>query len=204
MSTRRRLSPDARRQVLLDAGARLFAERAYDAVLMEDVAAAAGVSRALLYRHFPSKRELFAGVYEQAANQLLVDTPLDSGAPLAEQLAAGLTTHFDYFEANANSVLAANRVLAEDPAIQAIIAGELGELRRRLLEALGVEEPVRTRVSSVLSGWLTFVRVLTVEWLENQHYSRAELLEISMGALLGALQPILGPDLVTAETAAPQ
>ncbi|WP_280407855.1 TetR/AcrR family transcriptional regulator [Nocardia brasiliensis] len=204
MSTRRRLSPDARRQVLLDAGARLFAERAYDAVLMEDVAAAAGVSRALLYRHFPSKRELFAGVYQQAANQLLIDTPLDSGAPLAEQLAAGLTTHFDYFEANANSVLAANRVLAEDPTIQAIIAGELGELRRRLLTALGVDEPVRTQVSSILRSWLTFVRVLTVEWLENQHYSRTELLEISMGALLGALQPILGPDLATAETAGPQ
>ncbi|MBF6128552.1 TetR/AcrR family transcriptional regulator [Nocardia brasiliensis] len=204
MSSRRRLSPDARRQVLLDAGARLFAERAYDAVLMEDVAAAAGVSRALLYRHFPSKRELFAGVYQQAANQLLIDTPLDSGAPLAEQLAAGLTTHFDYFEANANSVLAANRVLAEDPTIQAIIAGELGELRRRLLTALGVDEPVRTQVSSILRSWLTFVRVLTVEWLENQHYSRAELLEISMGALLGALQPILGPDLATAETAGPQ
>ncbi|WP_433575758.1 TetR/AcrR family transcriptional regulator [Nocardia brasiliensis] len=204
MSTRRRLSPDARRQVLLDAGARLFAERAYDAVLMEDVAAAAGVSRALLYRHFPSKRELFAGVYEQAANQLLIDTHLDRDAPLAEQLAAGLTTHFDYFEANAHSVLAANRVLAEDPTIQAIIAGELGELRRRLLEALGVEEPVRTQVSSVLLSWLTFVRVLTVEWLENQHYSRAELLEISMGALLGALQPILGSDIATTETAAPQ
>ncbi|MEU7138488.1 helix-turn-helix domain-containing protein [Nocardia sp. NPDC046473] len=195
MSTRRRLSTDERRQVLLEAGARLFAERAYDAVLMEDVAAAAGVSRALLYRHFPSKRDLFAGVYEQAADQLLIATPLDNGRPLAEQLAAGLNTHFDYFEANANSVLAANRVLAGDPTIQAIIAGELGELRRRLLDVLGVEGTLRVQVSSVLMSWLTFVRVLTVEWLENQHYSRAELLEISVGALLGALQPILGPNL---------
>lgn len=193
------MSPDERRQVLLAAGARLFAERTYDAVLMEDVAAAAGVSRALLYRHFPSKRDLFAGVYEQAAEQLLVATPLDNGKPLAEQLAAGLNTHFDYFEANANSVLAANRVLAGDPTIQAIIAGELGELRRRLLDALGVEGTTRTQVSSILMSWLTFVRVLTVEWLENQHYSRAELLEISVGALLGALQPILGPDLQPAE-----
>ncbi|WP_433656665.1 TetR/AcrR family transcriptional regulator [Nocardia sp. CA-128927] len=199
MSTRRRLSPDERRQVLLEAGARLFAERAYDAVLMEDVAASAGVSRALLYRHFPSKRDLFAGVYEQAAEQLLVATPLDNGRPLPEQLTAGLNTHFDYFEANANSVLAANRVLAGDPTIQAIIAGELGELRRRLLDALGVEGTTRTQVSSVLLSWLTFVRILTIEWLENQHYSRAELLEISVGALLGALQPILGPDLQTAD-----
>ncbi|MFC9439626.1 TetR/AcrR family transcriptional regulator [Nocardia sp. NPDC057030] len=193
MSTRRRLSPDERRQVLLEAGAQLFAERAYDAVLMEDVAAAAGVSRALLYRHFPSKRDLFAGVYEQAAEQLLVATPLDNERPLAEQLTAGLNTHFDYFEANANSVLAANRVLAGDPTIQAIIAGELGELRRRLLDALGLDGTLRTQVSSILLSWLTFVRVLTVEWLENQHYSRTELVDISIGSLLGALHPILGP-----------
>ncbi|MFE9576053.1 TetR/AcrR family transcriptional regulator [Nocardia sp. NPDC006044] len=193
MSTRRRLSPDERRQVLLEAGAQLFAERAYDAVLMEDVAAAAGVSRALLYRHFPSKRELFARVYEQAAEQLLIATPLDNERPLAEQLTAGLNTHFDYFEANANSVLAANRVLAGDPTIQSIIAGELGELRRRLLDALDLEGTVRTQVSSILMSWLTFVRVLTVEWLENQHYSRTELVDISIGSLLGALHPILGP-----------
>ncbi|MFI6045727.1 TetR/AcrR family transcriptional regulator [Nocardia sp. NPDC051321] len=199
MSIRRRLSPDERRQVLLEAGARLFAERAYDAVLMEDVATAAGVSRALLYRHFPSKRDLFAGVYEQAADQLLVATPLDDGRPLAEQLTAGLNTHFDYFEANANSVLAANRVLAGDPTIQAIIAGELGELRRRLLDALGVEGGTRTQVSSVLMSWLAFVRVLTVEWLENRHFTRAELLDISVGSLLGALQPILGPDIQAVE-----
>ncbi|MFF3223178.1 TetR/AcrR family transcriptional regulator [Nocardia suismassiliense] len=194
MSTRRRLSPDERRKVLLEAGARLFAERAYDAVLMEDVAAAAGVSRALLYRHFPSKRDLFAGVYEEAADQLLVATTFDTERPLAEQLAAGLDTHFDYFEANAHSVLAANRVLAGDPTIQAIIAGELGELRHRLLDVMGVEGTTRTQVSSILMSWLTFVRVLTVEWLENKHFSRAELLDISVGALLGALRPILGDE----------
>ncbi|PXX63873.1 TetR family transcriptional regulator [Nocardia tenerifensis] len=195
MTPRRRLSPDERRRVLLEAGARLFAERAYDAVLMEDVAAAAGVSRALLYRHFPSKRDLFAGVYEQATDQLLGATPFDDGKPPLEQLAAGLRTHFDYFEANAHSVLAANRVLAGDPTIQAIIEGELGELRRRVLDALGLEGTQRLRVSSVLLGWLTFVRVLTVEWLENKHYSRAELLDISLGALMGALQPILGSEI---------
>jgi AcrR family transcriptional regulator len=194
MSTRRRLSPDERRQVLVDAGARLFAERPYDAVLMEDVAAAAGVSRALLYRHFPSKRDLFVGVYEQAVDQLLVATRLDAEGPLTEQLAAALNTHFDYFEANANGVLAANRVLGRDPTIQALIAGELAEVRRRLLDTLGVEGAVRAQISSILTSWLTFVRVLTVEWLENQHYARDEMLEISVGALLGALHPILGPD----------
>ena len=41
---------------------------------MNDVAARAGVSRALLYRHFPTKRDLLAGVYQRAANELLAVT----------------------------------------------------------------------------------------------------------------------------------
>ncbi|WP_433733062.1 TetR/AcrR family transcriptional regulator [Nocardia sp. CA-129566] len=188
--TRRRLAPDERRRLLLDAGAKLFAERAYDAVLMEDVAAAAGVSRALLYRHFPTKRELFAGVYQLAADQLLVATKLDTETPLPEQLAAGLDEHFDYFEANANTVVAANRLLAGDPTIQAIISGELGELRVRLLDVMGVEGPTRELTSSILTSWLTFVRVLSVDWLENRTCTRTELRNVCVGALLGALEPL--------------
>ncbi|MFI9510155.1 TetR/AcrR family transcriptional regulator [Nocardia sp. NPDC052566] len=193
--TRRRLAPDERRRLLLDAGARLFAERAYDAVLMEDVATAAGVSRALLYRHFPSKSELFAGVYQEAAHQLLVATELDTETPLAEQLAAGLDAHFDYFEANANTVVTANKVLAGDPTVQAIISGELGELRLRLLDIMGVKDHIREQVSSILTSWLTFVRVLSVDWLEHRAFTRRELLDVSVGSLLGALEPVLGPDL---------
>ncbi|NEW47417.1 TetR/AcrR family transcriptional regulator [Nocardia cyriacigeorgica] len=191
MSTRRRLAPAERRRLLLDAGAQLFAERPYDAVLMEDVATAAGVSRALLYRHFPTKRDLFAAVYERASADLLVATEFDTTTPLAEQLAAGLDAHFDYFEANAHSVIAANRVLATDPTIQAIISGELGELRTRLLDILGVHGQLCAATSAVLMSWLTFVRVLTIEWLENRSLTREQLHQVSVGALLGALDPLL-------------
>ncbi|WP_280331234.1 TetR/AcrR family transcriptional regulator [Nocardia wallacei] len=194
MSARRRLSAEDRRTVLVEAGARLFAERAYDAVLMEDVAAAAGVSRALVYRHFPSKRQLFIAVYEQAVEQLLTATQLDPAEPLPRQLEAALNTHFEYFEANPHSVLAANRVLASDPTVQSIIAGELAEMRHRVLDALGAEGAARARISSILTSWLTFVRVLTVEWLEHRHYTRTEILDISIGALQGALGPVLGAD----------
>ncbi|MBF6097125.1 TetR/AcrR family transcriptional regulator [Nocardia cyriacigeorgica] len=192
MSTRRRLAPEQRRRLLVDAGARLFADRPYDAVLMEDVATAAGVSRALLYRHFPTKRELFAAVYEQASADLLVATELDPARPFAEQLAAGLDAHFDYFEANAHSVIAANRVLATDPTIQAIISGELGELRRRMLDVLGVDGQLREATSAVLMSWLTYVRVLTIDWLDNSSLTREQMRQVSVGALLGALEPLLG------------
>ncbi|MFE6858760.1 TetR/AcrR family transcriptional regulator [Nocardia sp. NPDC057668] len=188
--TRRRLPPEERRRLLVDAAAELFAERDYPTVLMEDVAAAAGVSRALLYRHFPGKPDLFAAVYRQATAQLLVDTTLDPALPFTEQLAAGLDVHFDYFEANARTVIVANRLLAADPTIQSIITGELSELRERLLDALGAEGAARQLMSTVLMSWLTFVRVLTVEWLETPTCPRPVLRDICVGALLGAIEPL--------------
>ncbi|WP_280419531.1 TetR/AcrR family transcriptional regulator [Nocardia carnea] len=194
MTARRRLAPEERRTLLVEAGARLFAERAYDDVLMEDVATAAGVSRALLYRHFPGKRELFAAVYRQAAEHLLGHTVLTPGQPLAGQLAAGLDAHFDYFEANSHAVITANRTLAGDPAIQAIIAEELSELRQRILDAIGLTGVRRTLASSILMGWLTFVRIVTIDWLDTRPCPRAELREICIAALLGALEPLIAQE----------
>ena len=56
--TRRRLEPQQRREQLLDTAAAMFAETPYEDVYVEDIATRAGVSRALLYHHFPSKRDL--------------------------------------------------------------------------------------------------------------------------------------------------
>ncbi|GAA3079700.1 TetR/AcrR family transcriptional regulator [Streptomyces olivoverticillatus] len=187
MTTRRRLNPGDRRDQLLDVGARLFAAKPYQDVLMEDVAERAGVSRALLYRYFPNKHALFAEIYRQASDRLLADTQIDPAGSLLEQLSAGLDIHFDYFAANSNTVLAANRVLAGDPVIQAIITDELAELRQRVLDATGLDGRSREVVSAALTSWLVFVRALCVDWLANGTFTRAELHAMSVGALRGTL-----------------
>src|SRR6478609_3723901 len=192
---RRRLTPDQRRAQLLAVGAELFAEQPYEAVLMEEVAERAGVSRALLYRHFPGKRELFAAVYQQAADRLLAATRIDPGETLVRQLAQGLDAHLDYFVANRHAVLAANRVLAGDQVVRTIMAEELDALRVRLLAVLPLAgEDTRATVSAVLKSWLVFVQVLCVDWLAEPACSRSELRDVCIGALLGALRPLLPVD----------
>lgn len=145
--------PDDRRNELLDIAAELFATRSYGDVLMEDVAAGAGVSRALLYRYFPDKRSLFASIYQRAADRLLAVIQLDPTLPMAEQVAAGLDAHIDYLATNTHTVLAANRVLSGDPMIQAIISDELTELRRRMLDAFELEGHRRQIASAALHAW---------------------------------------------------
>ncbi|RCH70186.1 TetR/AcrR family transcriptional regulator [Streptomyces sp. SDr-06] len=194
MTVRRRLSPDERRRELVDTGARLFAAKPYDDVLMEDVAEQAGVSRALLYRYFPNKGALFAAIYQRASDRLLDGSPIDPALSLRDQLSAGLDVHFDYFAANRHTVLAANRVLAGDPVIQAIIDDELAELSRRVLDATGLEGRTRDTVSAALTAWLVFVRALCLDWLTNETFSRAELHAMAVGALRGALGAVTDVD----------
>ena len=56
--TRRRLAAPQRRAAILEAALGVFARRGYAAASIDQIAVAAGISKALIYEHFASKREL--------------------------------------------------------------------------------------------------------------------------------------------------
>jgi AcrR family transcriptional regulator len=187
-SDRRRLPPGERRSELVRVAAGEFAGKAYHDVLMTQVADLAGVSRALLYRYFPTKRDLFAAVYGDAASRLIAASPLKPGQDLVEQVLTGLDAHLDFFEANARTVLVANRgELAGDPVIQAIITEELAELRHAMLDAMGTEGRARARASTALYGWLSFVQSVCVDWLAGGVLTRREVRDMCLRTLTASL-----------------
>src|SRR5579863_8790628 len=70
-----------RRQQLVRAASRLFAERGFRAVSMEDLAAEAGVSGPAVYRHFASKEALLADLLIDVSRQLLEEGTRRSANP---------------------------------------------------------------------------------------------------------------------------
>ena len=68
---RRRLRAEERRESILKAANLVFGQRGYDTVRIDDVAAAAGISKALIYEHFRSKQELYAELMNRAALEML-------------------------------------------------------------------------------------------------------------------------------------
>jgi AcrR family transcriptional regulator len=66
-----RLSRAARRAQLLAAARATFVESGYHAAAMDDIAERAGVSKPVLYQHFPSKLELYVALVGQTANELV-------------------------------------------------------------------------------------------------------------------------------------
>jgi AcrR family transcriptional regulator len=189
VAIQRRLPPGRRREHVVAAAERVFAERPYKEITMDVVAEEAGISRALLYRHFPGKPALFAAVYQRAADRLLDGVRIDPDAPLEGQIAAGLDAHFDYFLANRHAVLAANQTLATDPVVQGIINSELEALRDRIADAIDLDHVARQRLSALVISWLAFVRVLCVQWLAEQNFTRDELRIICVNALGAVLEP---------------
>lgn len=74
-----RLDSDERRQAIVDAAVPLFARKGFAGTTTRELAEAAGISEALLFRHFPSKQLLYREILQQVGCQ---------GDPVLEQLAS--------------------------------------------------------------------------------------------------------------------
>jgi AcrR family transcriptional regulator len=102
-----------RRRALLDAAARLFAERGFDRVSMEDLGSAAGVSGPAVYRHFPGKQSVLAALLIDVSQGLFDggSTVVDEGADAAATLRALITFHVAFALANADVIRVQDRDL---------------------------------------------------------------------------------------------
>ncbi|MFC0038339.1 TetR/AcrR family transcriptional regulator [Actinomadura rayongensis] len=174
--SRRRLSVDERRDELIAAALQLFSSRSPDEISIDDVAATAGASRALVYHYFGGKQELYIAALGSAARQLseLLEPPTE-GSPL-DRLRLSLERYFDFVERHAAGFTA---LLRGGPANR---SGEIGEivdgirklLLRRILHALDIESaPPILRIT--LRSWLASVETAGLDWLENRDIDRAQL-----------------------------
>lgn len=69
-ATVRRMPRAERREQLLDAATRAFARTGFTATGLDDIAAEAGVTHVILYRHFASKADLYRAVLDRACTRL--------------------------------------------------------------------------------------------------------------------------------------
>lgn len=133
---RTRLDPELRREQLLDAAETVFAGRDPRDVTFEQVADAAGVSRALVYNYFGDRFGLIAAMYVRWAVELdreLTDAFLSADPPDA-RLRRVIRSHLDFASRHADVV-----ALVQSSEAHAHQAVDQARLRRhdRLAEAWG-------------------------------------------------------------------
>lgn len=91
-----RTAADSRRRQLIEAALPVFAARSYAEATTQEIATAAGVSQATVFKYFPTKRELFVAVLAWTTDLVLAkwraaaagtDTPLESLRAIARAYA---------------------------------------------------------------------------------------------------------------------
>jgi AcrR family transcriptional regulator len=93
----KRLPPAERRELILESAGRLFGERGYAHTSLDEIAAAAGVTKPILYRHFDSKKALYLALLERHRDDLprfFARVPAD--LPFDRRVEAILEAWFDY------------------------------------------------------------------------------------------------------------
>jgi len=72
--SRKRLKADDRRNQLLKVAKELFAKHGFENASTKAIAAAAGVTEAIIFRHFTSKQELYANILDRRADEIDINT----------------------------------------------------------------------------------------------------------------------------------
>jgi AcrR family transcriptional regulator len=175
----KRLPPDQRRAVIVEAAGRLFGERGYDGTRLDDVAAAAGVTKPILYRHFADKERLYLALLERHRDDLDRFAVPASGT-LEERLRAVLEVWLDYVEAHAYAWRMLFRDTGGGPAVRAyrvqvharartVLAGMIGALTQGAIPERELE-PLGELLSMGMAS-------LVLWWTEERTVERADVLD---------------------------
>lgn len=188
---RTRLSTEHRRRQLLGVAQRLFANRPFDEVGIDDVASAAEVSPGLIYHYFGGKRELYLAVVELGAQELLAATCTTSQLPALDNLRRALGGFLAYAEEHRDAYLAVMRGAVAPGDDQALVA--LQQVRARITELVIEARPDADaddpRLGLAVTGWLGAADAITMEWLSAPTIDRDAVLDLqfrSLHALLSA------------------
>jgi AcrR family transcriptional regulator len=111
----------ARRAQLLDSALEVFVAQGYHAAAMDDIAERAGVSKPVLYQHFPGKLELYLALLAQASDRIIDATSeaLASTTDNQVRVLATMQVFYDYV-ANAQGAfrLVFESDLTNEPAVR--------------------------------------------------------------------------------------
>ncbi len=117
-----RLPRPARRRQLLGAAQEVFVAQGYHAAAMDDIADRAGVSKPVLYQHFPGKLELYLALLDESADELvaIVREALSSTTDNSERVPATFRAFFDYVGTSGEAFrLVFESDLSNEPAVRA-------------------------------------------------------------------------------------
>ncbi|MFI8102856.1 TetR/AcrR family transcriptional regulator [Streptomyces sp. NPDC086023] len=156
----------ARRAELIATGRKLFADTAYDALSVDDIAQHAGVAKGLIYYYFKSKRGYYLAIVEDSVAELLARAGSDTELPRGERVRRTVDGYLHY----AQHHQAAYRTIVtggvgSDAEVLAIRDAVREELVAAIAEGAYGRRSVPPPARLALIGWLGGVEGITLDWI---------------------------------------
>ncbi|MFE3180227.1 TetR/AcrR family transcriptional regulator [Streptomyces violascens] len=173
---RRRMGVDERRQQLIGVALELFSHRSPDDVSIDEIAAAAGISRPLVYHYFPGKQSLYEAALRRAADELAGRFMEPHEGPLGARLLRVMGRFFDFVDEHGPGFSA---LMRGGPAVGSSTANAMiDEVRNaaylQILAHLGVQQPP-ARLELVVRSWVSLAESTALIWLDGRRIPRGEL-----------------------------
>ncbi|WP_327595315.1 TetR/AcrR family transcriptional regulator [Streptomyces chartreusis] len=173
---RRRMGVEERRQQLIGVALDLFSRRSPDAVSIDEIASAAGISRPLVYHYFPGKLSLYEAALKRASEDLAGRFVEPHDGPLGARLLRVMRRFFDFVDEHGPgfSALMRGGPAVGSSATNALIDSVRQAAYVQILSHLGVQDPP-ARLELVVRSWISLAESTALIWLDGRRIPRGEL-----------------------------
>jgi AcrR family transcriptional regulator len=164
-----RLPRLARRTQLLGAAQEVFVAQGYHSAAMDDIADRAGVSKPVLYQHFPGKLDLYLALLDQHCETLVgsVRSALESTTDNKLRVAATMSAYFEFVEHESGAFrLVFESDLTNEPAVRNRVNKAELDCAMLISAVIAEDTGLNPEESMVLAVGLTGISQVTARyWL---------------------------------------
>jgi AcrR family transcriptional regulator len=164
-----RLPRGARRLQLLRAARDVFVAQGFHAAAMDDIADRAGVSKPVLYQHFPGKLELYLALLDEsvAALTATVRAALESTTDNKQRVTATFTAFFDFVASTGQAFrLVFESDLRNEPAVRARLDESSRDCAEMISEIISEDAGIADEEAYLLGmGLVGMAQVSAIYWL---------------------------------------
>jgi AcrR family transcriptional regulator len=164
-----RLPRSARRKQLLAAAQEVFVARGYHASAMDDIAERAGVSKPVLYQHFPNKLELYLALMDTQASALseAVIAALEGTTDNRERIHRVLSAYFEFVDRDEHDGafrLIFETDLGNEPAVRERVEAVSEKTMQAVADTVAADTGLSTAQAELLATSLTGAAQIAARW----------------------------------------
>ncbi len=188
-----RLDADDRREQILEAARRLFAERPYPSVSTTDLATAAGTTRTNLHYYFGTKRGLYLEVLREFGQLPALPAASAARATGPAELDRLFARWLDVLEQNPQTIMTMIGTVApgSDPEVEAVFRDGMRAWEDRLIAVLEMRDDPSTR--AMIRSFQGMVSAAIAEWLHAGAMTKAQVHALLTRTLTGIAAGVTHP-----------